>query len=146
MLKSLSCLLFFTLSGTLWAGSVCPSTSNTNTDCGYVITLNADGSLTGAAVSAADPYDGNDDALIGFVNNTSSIYNGSFTLSGTGNGGGLLAFDGYGICVYAAASYCSTALTGYEGPLNTFSDINEVADTGTINIAVLQLGILHSFL
>ncbi len=140
MLKIFGPLLLLGLAGTLIASPVCPSTSNTNTDCGYILTLNSDGSLTGAAVANADPYDGNDDALIGFVNNTSSAYNGSFALSGTGNGGGLFAFDGDGICTYVSASYCSTAPTGYEGPLNTFSNINDIGDTGTITISGLAAG------
>ncbi len=145
MLRLLSSFLLFGLANTLVAAPVCPSTSGTTTDCGYVLTINSDESLTGAEVPGAAPYDGSDDALIGLVNNSSSVYNGSFTLSGSGNGGGLFAFDGDGICGYVPASYCSTAAasTGYEGPLNTFSNITSAVDsedTGTVNVTGLVAG------
>ena len=127
--------------GSALAAPVCPVTSNTNSDCGYIITIGPGGVLTGAAVAGANPYDGSDDALIGVINNSGSVYTGSFTLSGSGNGGGLFAFDDDGICGYVSASYCSTALTGYEGPLNTFSNISGGAHTtGTVNITNLGIG------
>ncbi|MEO8737626.1 MAG: hypothetical protein ABI380_13945, partial [Edaphobacter sp.] len=96
-----------------WGASICPTTSSTNTDCGFVITIGVGDVITGAAVAGANPYDGADDALIGVVNNSGTVFNGSFTLSGSGNGGGLFAFDRDGICGYVAASYCSSAPTGY---------------------------------
>ena len=91
--------------------------------------------MTGTAVTNADPYDGNDDALVGVVNNTGSVYTGSFTLSGSGNGGGLFGFDGDGICTYTNAAYCTSAPTGYEGPLNTFTNISADQTTGTVSFA-----------
>lgn len=117
------------------ASPICVNTVNTNTDCGFVITLNADGSFTGTAVPGADPYDGNDDALVGVINNTGKVYTGAFTLSGSGNGGGIFGFDGDGVCGYAPASYCSSASTGYEGPLNTFSGISSDETTGTVDFS-----------
>lgn len=123
-----------------WGVAICPTTGNTNTDCGYILTIGVGDVVTGAVVPGANPYDGSDDALIGVVNNSGSTFTGSFTLSGTGNGGGLFAFDGDGICGYASASYCSTAPTGYEGPLNTFSSITAGGVTGTVNISNLADG------
>ncbi len=51
------------------AAAVCPSTANTNTDCGFIVTVQPDGSRTGSLVPGARPYDGSDDALVGVVNN-----------------------------------------------------------------------------
>jgi len=112
--------------------AICPVTSNTNTDCGFIITIAADGSISGAAVSGANPYDGGDDALVGVVNNMTTAFTGSIALSGSGNGGGIFAFDGDGICAYTSASYCGTAATGYEGPNNTFSGINGPGTAGNV--------------
>ncbi len=122
------------------AASVCPTTTNTNTDCGFILTVGSGGKITGALVAGAAPYDGSDDALIGLVNASGAAYTGSFTLSGSGNGGGLFGFDGDGICTFTSAAYCSSAPTGYEGPINTFSSINSGGTTGTVNITGLAAG------
>jgi hypothetical protein len=81
--------------------------------------------------------------LIGVTNNSGAVFNGSFTLTGAGNGGGLFAFDGDGIYAYVGAPYCAIAATGYEGPLNTFTGImttSVFADTGTVVINGLADG------
>ena len=122
------------------ATPVCPNTANTNTDCGALATINPDGSVIVTPVAGANPYDGSDDALVGIINNSGSTFNGSFTLSGSGNGGGLFAFDGDGICSFVTASYCATARTGYEGPGVTFSNINAAETSGTVNVANLLAG------
>lgn len=134
------------------ASTTCPTTVNTNTDCGYIITIASNGSLSGAAVSGANPYDGSDDALIGVVNNMTTAYTGSFTLTGSGNGGGLFALDGDGICNVAATggasvAYCasghSTDPADYYGPLSTYSSIHTTSvfdDTGTVTITGLGAG------
>ena len=122
------------------AAPICPDTTSSNTDCGFLITIGTGNSLTGAAVMGANPYDGSDDALVGIINNSGASYTGSFTLSGTGNGGGLFAFDGDGICAYVPAAYCSSAPTGYEGPITTFSNINASGSMGTVNVAGLANG------
>ena len=128
---------------TLTAATVCPTTANTNTDCGYIITIGPGGVLSGAPVPNANPYDGSDDALIGVINNSGSTYNGSITLIGSGNGGGIFAFDGDGICTFTNAAYCATAATGYEGPLNTFANITTTTvtdDTGDVVFSGLAAG------
>lgn len=128
-----------------WATSICPTTVNTNTDCGFVITIGPAGALTGTAVPGANPYDGNDDALIGVVNNSGSVFSGSIHLTGTGNGGGLFAFDGDGICTFTSASYCTTAPTGYEGPDNTFANYTTDPTTGDVVFSNLGIGATSFF-
>jgi hypothetical protein len=132
--------LFICSTAGAWAAPICPVTGSTNTDCGYIITIGPGGVITGSAVAGANPYDGSDDALIGVVNNSGAVYTGSFTLTGSGNGGGIFGFDGDGICAYVNAPYCATAASGYEGPLNTFSGINGNGTTGTVNITNLGIG------
>ena len=126
--------------GSAYASSICPTTGNTNSDCGFVITIGTSG-VTGTAVPGANPYDGNDDALVGIVNNTGKIYSGPIHLAGSGNGGGLFAFDGDGICSFTGAAYCSTpaAPTGYEGPDVMFA--NYVADPSKGDVVISNLGI-----
>ncbi len=120
-------------------GAICPTTSNTNTDCGFILTIGPSG-ITGAAVPGANPYDGSDDALLGIVNNSGSAFTGSITLSGSGNGGGLFAFDGDGICDYVSAPYCAKAPTGYEGPLVTFANISPGGVSGDVVVTGLADG------
>lgn len=125
------------------SAAVCPTTASTNTDCGYILTIGTGGTVTGAAVAGANAYDGSDDALVGVVNNSGASYTGSITLTGSGNGGGIFDFDGDGICTFTNAAYCATAPTGYEGPINTFSNIKTTTvfdDTGSVNIAGLAAG------
>jgi hypothetical protein len=155
---SFSILAAMSISGSLMASPICPVTANTNTDCGFIITIGSGGSLTGVAVAGASPYDGSDDALIGIVNNSGSTFTGAITLMGSGNGGGLFGFDGDGICTFAglfgsgpasAYSYCSANQTAgfdpgdYQGPINTFSNIHTTTifdDTGTVNVTGLLTG------
>jgi hypothetical protein len=101
------------LSGTMLAGAailaapvtvpsaqagVCPTTPFTHTDatfggCNLVVTFNADGSVnTSVPASATTNYDGNDDALIGVVNNSGHTIS-SFMITATG----IFGFDGDGI-------------------------------------------------
>ncbi len=129
----------FALGSVASASPICPTTANTNTDCGYLLTIGAGGAVTGAPVMGANPYDGSDDALIGVINNSGSAFNGSITISGSGNGGGLFGFDGDGICTFTNASYCSNAATGYEGPLNTFTNY-ATTTSGTVVFTGLAAG------
>lgn len=130
--------LCLTLGGHAWA-AICPTTGNTNTDCGYILTIGPGDVVTGAGVPNANPYDGNDDALVGVINHSGSVFSGPIHLSGTGNGGDIFGFDGDGICTFTHASYCSTAATGYEGPDNTFANYTADPSMGDVvfgNIAV----------
>ena len=131
---------------------ICPTTSNTNTDCGYILTIASNGGITGAAVAGAAPYDGSDDTLVGVINNMTTAFTGSIVLTGSGNGGGIFAFDGDGICTYnvngtgAKPTYCSSAAKGgsdpadYQGPINTFSGINGNGTSVFVDITGLAAG------
>lgn len=138
-------VLCLCLGGHAWAAPICPTTSNTNTDCAFIITIGPGGTFTGTAVPGANPYDGNDDALLGVVNNSGSVFSGSIHLSGSGNGGGLFAFDGDGICYYTGASYCSSAPTGYEGPDNTFANYTSDPTMGDVVFSNLASGATSFF-
>jgi hypothetical protein len=135
----------------LAAATICPSTAFTNSDCAFIITIGPGGSITGDIVPGAGPYDGEDDSLIGVINNSGSIFNGSIHLSGTGNGGGLFNFDDDGICTLQSTNsisldYCSPAQQAgnapgdYQGPLNTFTDIDATFTRGTVVITGLEAG------
>jgi hypothetical protein len=115
---------------------ICPNTANTNTDCGFIITQTPTNTLTGTLVTGANPYDGSDDALVGVINNgTAPIL--SFVLTGSGNGGGIFAFDGDGICTFIACTFPNP--TGYEGPGISFSHINAAGTSGEVDFAGLGL-------
>ncbi|HZL57612.1 MAG TPA: putative Ig domain-containing protein, partial [Bryobacteraceae bacterium] len=143
--------------------AVCPTTFSTNTDCGYIITIGPRGSISGAAVPNANPYDGSDDALVGVINNSGLPYTGSFTITasyGSGFLDGVFDFEGDGICRYIgpggfqpspAGNYCTASQASgtdpgdYGGPGVTFSNITTTnplsrQDTGTVNIAGLAAG------
>jgi hypothetical protein len=142
--KVLAVLVAVGVAPALWGASICPSVGSTNTDCGYILTIAANGSITGAPVVGARPYDGypgGDDILVGVINNSGGVYTGSIYLTGSGNDGGIFEFDGDGICDYrfqsTMLSYCSQS--GYHsdplenaGPRNTFSGITSIGG-GTDN-------------
>lgn len=124
----------------LSAANICPTTVNTNTDCGFILTIGTGGAVTGALVAGANSYDGSDDALVGVINNCVGIFSGAIHLTGSGNGGGIMAFDGDGICTFTNAAYCAGATTGCEGPLNTFAKINAAGTAGDVIITGLAAG------
>jgi len=126
--------------GSARAATICPVTVNTNTDCGFILTIGSGGTVTGAAVAGANAYDGSDDALVGIINNSGATFTGSIALSGSGTGGGIFEFEGDGICIYTNAAYCATAATGYEGPITTFSGINAAGTSGLVNVVGLAAG------
>ncbi len=84
------------------ASSVCPVTTSGPLSgtgaCNFVITFNADGSISTAAGSTHTNYDGSDDALIGVVNNSGHSIS-SFHISNpsTAYGGIFGGMDGDGI-------------------------------------------------
>ncbi len=136
----LATVVFLSVVPAIYAGPICPTTGNTNSDCAFILTIGGGGSVTGAAVPGAAAYDGSDDALVGVVNSSGSIFSGSIHLTGSGNGGGIFAFDGDGICVYTADVYCGAAATGYEGPLNTFANISPDGTSGDVVISGMADG------
>ena len=138
----LTLLVFLVCCASPMMGSICPTTGSTNSDCGFILTIGPGGTLTGALVlvsgNPAAPYDGSDDALVGVVNNSGGVFTGSLSLSGSGNGGGIFAFEGDGICTYISCSWSHP--TGYEGPLNTFASINSNGTAGNVVITGLGAG------
>jgi hypothetical protein len=128
---------------------LCPATfSLPNNNCNEVLTINPDGSVTGAVISI-NAYDGTEDNLIGVVDNFSGSPVTSLTLTGTA---GFFGFDGDGICTFSPNalppgsgtpasmfSYCSSSqLQGidpqdYQGPDNTFSNFTSTSSTGQVN-------------
>ena len=129
------------------AASICPSTSNTTTDCDFVITVAANGSISVATVPGSTPFNspvtfsdgsfdpGGDASLVGVVNNYSLGLT-SLTLKGQGADLGIFDFTSNGICMYSDAAYCDTAPSGYEGPTSTFSNLqansNQLTTIGTV--------------
>ena len=155
MKRSLVFAIYLILGAGIACASICPTTVNTNSDCGYILTIHPGDVVTGASVTGASPYDGNDDALIGVINDSGAAFTGTIALSGSGNGGGAFGFDGDGICTFigpggsgptSMGSYCSSAQVrgsdpgDYEGPLNTFSNINSDGSIGDVDIAGLAAG------
>jgi len=118
--------------GSTLAAATCPVTVNTNTDCGYVFTIGPSGAITGAAVAGAHPYDGQDDTLVGIVNNWNKTFTGPISLTGLD----IFGFDGDGICTYVTNSGC--AGTGYEGPGVKFTVTD--ANSGIVNVNGLAAG------
>lgn len=134
------------------AATICPTTSFTNTDCGFVLTIGAGGAVTGAAVAGANAYDGSDDALVGVVNNSGTTFTGAIHLT---SGADIFGFESDGICTFIGAgesdasplgAYCSAAQRAgtdpadYAGPLNTFASINAAGTAGDVVITGLAAG------
>jgi hypothetical protein len=112
-----------------------------DTNCGWVITVNAGGSTSVTNQNGRGAYDGSEDALVGIVNNSDALVT-SVTLQGSSD---IFGFDGDGICNYgnfaqtSNGAYCASLTGGdaidpndYEGPNNTFTGISSGATTGTV--------------
>jgi hypothetical protein len=104
----------------------CPAIGN-DTGCEFLITLPASGPATITQDMNQGPYDGQDDTLVGIVNDT-GVPIPSVNLSSSND---IFAFDGDGICSHSftpftGSSYCtgSNVTTGYEGPTSSFSNIS----------------------
>jgi hypothetical protein len=95
------------------------------TGCNFVITVNPNGLITGAlGPSTTSNYDGGDDIIVGVENDCLDVgfLLTSLHLKGIGNGGGIFAFDGDGVCngnYFVSgglqAADCSNS-TSYDGP------------------------------
>ncbi len=93
--------------------TVCP-TIGASSNCSLIITRNADGSFTSVSTGVG-PYDGNDDTLIGVVNNgPGNLLNLSLSSSTD-----IFGFDGDGINSYSGGG--NYGVTGYEGPGTSFT-------------------------
>jgi len=126
----------------------CPPVGN-DTGCGFLVTVNADGSTTVAADPAqpASGYDGAEDTLVAVQNNATKTIR-SVNLSSSTS---AFAFDGDGLCNTAQWPSAPPTTppgcpgpdgfgpTGYEGPNTTFSNLT--SNSGTVNFtAPLRTG------
>lgn len=107
----------------------CPAYGSA-TDCTTLITVDSGGTLSAAAgASTSSTYDGSDDQLVGFLNNSASPIN-SITLNGNGNQ--IFGFESDGIDTYGAPGNASDT-TGYGGPDAFFTNISTDLTMGTVN-------------
>ena len=140
------------------ATTVCPSVGVAS-DCGVLITINPDASVSITTPGNGNPYDGNDDTLVGVVNN-SSVALSSIGLTSTKD---IFGFDGDGMCTYSFTgdTYCNTNNAGnpsfqthngnktnkngtdpfdYQGPTTSFSNISADKKSGTVVFDALAGG------
>lgn len=110
------------------AAPVCPH-YGTATGCTTVITIGSTGGLTVTAGPGGTTYDGVDDQLVGFYNNSNLTIT-SISLNGGSNA--IFGFDGDGIDTYGAAGN-SHDTTGYGGADSYFTNINGSQNTGTVD-------------
>jgi hypothetical protein len=153
MKRSLLAAAVFVLARTVQIASVatiCPATSNTNSDCAFILTIGSGGSISVSAMAGANPYDGADDALIGVINSSGSVYSGTMHLS---SGAAIFSFENDGICTFIgpggfepspAGTYCTpdqvngTDPDDYAGPLNTFVNVSGDGTSGDVSITGLS--------
>jgi hypothetical protein len=112
----------------------CPAVHDA-TDCGVLVTIAPNGSVSiTSPAGSGNPYDGNDDTIVGVVNESPATV-ASITLTSPKD---VFAFDGDGICqfAFAADDYCTSlpaAATGYEGPDTTFSAVTADQKQGEVD-------------
>ena len=129
------------------AAATCP-TFGFDTDCGLIITINPDGSLT-ITSTGQGPYDGVEDTLLGVVNHSGinqpnisiSIHVSSILTDAFG-------FDDDGIQTFGSLPPIGTPLgyviKGYEGPDNYFANIGVGCTPGTVCGDIVFIGGLPS--
>jgi hypothetical protein len=122
----LAAMLVLGVFSTAVAVAQCPA-FGVATDCTTLITVGSGGSLTAVAGPGGLTYDGSDDQLVGFTNNSSSSISSIFL---NGNGNPIFGFDGDGIDTFGAPG---SDPTGYGGPDSTFSSISLDATMGVVN-------------
>src|SRR5437763_1806963 len=134
--------------GALAGGSAnavpCPPINGVTT-CNVIITAGPGGSFV-TTLPNPSPYDGSDDNLVGIINNSGGTIT-SLSFVGSGNGGGLFAFDGDGLQFYNSAAggspdnttyggkVSSTAGFDLSGPNDSFTNIHTTTvfdDSGTV--------------
>jgi hypothetical protein len=135
----LCCTLLMLFTAPAWA-DVCSTAFPQVPSCGVTITITgSSGTLVATFGGSGQPYDGDEDQLVGITNN-SSVAVGAIVLSApavTSNPpytSNLYAFDGDGACIYFKA--CSYGPTGYEGPNNTFLGTSPDLTTGKVLFTV----------
>lgn len=108
------------------ANAQCPA-FGADTACGVVITVTNSGATVNSSTGQG-PYDGNDDTLIGVVNNSNRAIT-SLDLTSTQN---IFGFDGDGIDTFGAPGN-SIDTTGYGGPNAYFTNRNGSQTSGRVN-------------
>jgi PEP-CTERM motif len=78
-------------------GSMGQMAGTSTTDCTSLITLSPKGSLNISDPAGKANYDGTDDTLVGFINQSTSLIT-ALHLTGGSPGSGIFAFDGDGGC------------------------------------------------
>ncbi len=107
----------------------CPAVG-TATNCNTLLIFNQDGSVTTQILSST-PYDGADDNLVGFLNNSTNLAVSRVPLSGSN----IFGFDGDGLSAYIDVRtnqlFPKFGTSGYEGPNTSFTVTN--ANAGFVN-------------
>jgi uncharacterized repeat protein (TIGR01451 family) len=111
----------------------CPAI-NADSGCGFLIILPANGPATIVQDTSQGPYDGNDDTLVGILNET-GVPIPTVALSSTND---IFNFDGDGLCTFGFTGNqgCPFGSTGYEGPGTSFSGYSGPGfTTGNVNFS-----------
>lgn len=106
----------------------CPAVGQAN-GCDAIITVTDTG--TSITFTGQGPYDGNDDTIIGVVNNSSI----AITTLGLTSALDIFGFDGDGLTSYGIAGNPQDD-TGYGGPNAYFSDITPDSTSGIVHFIV----------
>jgi hypothetical protein len=109
------------LAGGLANAAPCPNINGVTT-CNVIITAGPGGSFV-TTVPNSNPYDGSDDNLVGIVNNSGSTIT-QLSFIGSGNGGGLFAFDGDGLQFYNPAAGGAPDGSGYGGRVSSTANFD----------------------
>ncbi len=114
----------------------CPAIGS-SPSCEILLVVNADNSVSVLGDPSVGPFDGNDDTLVGIVNNSAAPV-GAVTVSGPGSG--LSEFDGDGICsgdygTWTGSDGCPYGPTGYEGPGTSFVTNQSLPDSAEVDFA-----------
>ena len=131
----------FVFGGGVANATVCPAVGSdagagNPTNCGALITFNANGSVT-TTLTGNPAYDGIEDTSVGVINNSSHSVT-SIALTQTGSGTPIFGFDGDGIDTYTGQGPAAgnPDNTGYGGPDGFFTGINGAGTAGTVNFSV----------
>ena len=103
--------------------------------CEILLVVNTDNTVSVIGDPSVGPFDGNDDTLVGIINDSTSAVD-AVTVSGPGSD--LSGFDGDGICsgdygTWNGSAGCPYGPTGYEGPGTSFVTDPSLPDSAEID-------------